>query len=83
MKVRTKIQNLRKNQKTHTGVEQEKKDGTTKFELITYWEKYKMKETISTRSERVRLKYLQAPCPFCELSDVFSINSVSVETRQR
>ena len=56
MKVRTKIQNLRKNQKTHTGVEQEKKDGTTNFELITYWEKNKMKETISTRSERVRLK---------------------------
>lgn len=83
MKVRTKIQNLRKNQKTHTGVEQEKKDGTTNFELITYWEKNKMKETISTRSKRVRLKYLQAPCPFCELSDVFSINSVSVETRQR
>lgn len=83
MKVRTKIQNLRKNQKTHTGVEQEKKDGTTNFEFITYWEKNKMKETISTRSERVRLKYLQAPCPFCELSDVFSINSVSVETRQR
>lgn len=83
MKVRTKIQNLRKNPKTHTGVEQEKKGGTTNFELITYWEKNKMKETISTRSERVRLKYLRAPCPFCELSDVFSTNSVSVETRQR
>lgn len=83
MKVRTKIQNLRKNQKTHTGVEQEEKDGTTNFELITCWEKNKMKEKISTRSERVRLKYLRALCPFCELSDVFSINSVSVETRQR
>ena len=59
MKVRTKTQNLRKNQKTHIGGEQgKKKDRTTNFELITCWEKNKMKEKISTRSERVRLKYL-------------------------
>lgn len=61
-KVRTKTQNLRKNQKTHTGVRAGKEDGTTNFELITCWEKNKMKENTSTRSESRGLNIYESTC---------------------
>lgn len=44
-KVRTKTQNLKGIRKTAV-LSRKKKDGTTNFELITCWEKNKMKKNI-------------------------------------